>query len=150
MTTPLFPNAYGQPGFVLTASVALVWVVRNRAPTTYPYDVVSSLIRTTAIVPGSFLLDLAEAMVTAERQGQITPTHATANLSILTGYPIAVDYETPALAWNKILDLARAHSISVRDAAHLELALRLNLPLATTDATLLRVAAVAAVPIFTP
>jgi hypothetical protein len=80
---PLFPNARGQPGFVLTVSVGLVWVLRNRTPTTYPYDVVGSLIRTAAIVPESWMVDLAEAVVEAERQGLITPAQATAHLAVL-------------------------------------------------------------------
>ncbi len=41
-------------------------------------------------------------------------------------------------------------NLSVQDAAYLELALRLDLPLATTDLTLTGSAASAGVPIYTP
>lgn len=147
---PLFPNARGQPGFVLTVSVGLVWVLRNRTPTAYPYDVVGALIRTAAIVPESWMVDLADAVVEAEQQGLITSAQATAHLAVLSAYPIFIDHKTHSLAWSDILALARRHGISARDAAYLELALRLNLPLATTDATLIRVAGAAGVSIFTP
>jgi predicted nucleic acid-binding protein len=152
MTTlsPLFPYVTHPPGFVLTADVAIVWVVRNRTPTRYPYDVVSALYRTSAIVPESWLIDLADRMVVAERNGQISSAQATANLTILRGYPIVVDPDTHTRAWDEILTLARTHAISVPDAAYLELALRQNLPLATTDATLARAAGAAGVTIFTP
>ncbi|QJW95774.1 type II toxin-antitoxin system VapC family toxin [Frigoriglobus tundricola] len=147
---PLFPNVTHPPGFVLTVSVALVWVVRNRTPTSCPYDVVTALFRTTALVPESWLLDLADALVAEERQGAIAAAQASTNLSILNGYPIAIDPGTHIRAWGDILTLARTHTIAVRDAAYLELALRLKRPLATTDATLLRAASAAGVPVFTP
>jgi predicted nucleic acid-binding protein len=65
-------------------------------------------------------------------------------------FQVVLDPETPALAWTDILDIARARSISIDDAAYLELARRPNLPLATTDATLTRAASAAGVAIFTP
>ncbi|MCE9565661.1 MAG: type II toxin-antitoxin system VapC family toxin [Planctomycetes bacterium] len=55
-----------------------------------------------------------------------------------------------ARAWSHILPLARAYSLPVYDAAYLELALRLKLPLATIDPNLTRTAANVGVPIFTP
>jgi predicted nucleic acid-binding protein len=44
-----------------------------------------------------------------------------------------VDADTAALAWTNISDLAAKHTLSVYDAAYLELALRKRLPLASRD-----------------
>jgi predicted nucleic acid-binding protein len=63
---------------------------------------------------------------------------------------IYLDADGPHRAWPEVLDLARSHGITVRDAADLDLALRLNLPLATSDPQLTQAAGAAGVPIFTP
>jgi predicted nucleic acid-binding protein len=44
-----------------------------------------------------------------------------------------VDDETVSQAWSVITDLARSERLTAYDAAYLELALRLGLPLATLD-----------------
>jgi predicted nucleic acid-binding protein len=44
-----------------------------------------------------------------------------------------LDAETVPRAWSDVLNLARAHNLSVYDAAYLELALRRGLPVATLD-----------------
>lgn len=102
------------------------------------------------VVPTLWSRHLAEVVLGYERAGRITPTKAEQCFDGMYSFQITIDPETPALAWTDILDLARAHSISIDDAAYLELCLRLNLPLATTDATLTRAASAAGVPIFTP
>jgi predicted nucleic acid-binding protein len=47
-----------------------------------------------------------------------------------------VDEEAPTIAFGKVSDLAVEHSLSVYDAAYLELALRTGLALASRDAGL--------------
>ena len=54
----------------------------------------------------------------------ITATHKTRALIVLT---------CVSLAFTALSELASAHNLSVYDAAYLELALRLGLPLATLD-----------------
>ena len=53
---------------------------------------------------------------------------------------IAVDTNTDALAWSDTIILADRHRLTVYDAAYLELALRLAVPLATLDRALLHAA----------
>jgi predicted nucleic acid-binding protein len=93
---------------------------------------------------------LTELVLRWERRGRVTPQGAQRCFDWIYPFQVVLDSETPALAWTAILDLARARSVSVDDAAYLELALRLNLPLATTDATLSRAASAAGVLVFTP
>ena len=47
-----------------------------------------------------------------------------------------VDGQTGDLAWSRTVDLALSHGLTSCDAAYLELALRLDLPLATLDKAL--------------
>ena len=73
--------------------------------------------------------------------------HPTANrdaaLSALASMPVAIDPETGIHAWSTTLDLSTRFSLTVYDAAYLELAMRRGLPLATLDRDL-RAAASAA------
>ncbi|MFO0825423.1 MAG: type II toxin-antitoxin system VapC family toxin [Gemmataceae bacterium] len=68
----------------------------------------------------------------------------------IEAFPIHLEEDTQARAWPDILTLARAHSLTVYNAAYLELSLRLKLPLATIDATLSHAAHASGVSIFTP
>ena len=64
---------------------------------------------------------------------RITTADATTRLTLISTLPIATDHETPARAWRETLALARAERLTTYDAAYLELAIRLGLPLATLD-----------------
>ena len=59
----------------------------------------------------------------------------TANV-LLEALPIHIDHASTATIWHDTLALARAHRLTSYDAAYLELALRLGLPLASRDQAL--------------
>jgi predicted nucleic acid-binding protein len=46
---------------------------------------------------------------------------------------IVIDEETPSRALGRVLDIARAERLTAYDAAYLELAMRLGVPLASKD-----------------
>ena len=144
-----FLNANGPPAFVLHTSVALTWVVRD-LNNTYSSDVLNALIRTNTIVPQSWLVDLAGEVSAFEMRNWYSSIRVNSHFAVLETYPILVDDQINTHAWGVILSLARTHLISVQNAAYLELALRLDLPLATTDAALTRSAGSAGIPIYTP
>jgi predicted nucleic acid-binding protein len=54
----------------------------------------------------------------------------------LEALPIAVDDETAHRAFSQVLHLARSERLSAYDAAYLELAMRLGVPLASKDGPL--------------
>lgn len=60
------------------------------------------------------------------------------NIELLGGLPIAVDYTPGSIADN--LKLATKYGLSSYDAAYLELAIRLRLPMATKDGGLVAAA----------
>ncbi len=64
--------------------------------------------------------------------------------------PIRLDDEAAARAWSGILHVARSYHLSAYDAAYLELAVRLGLPLASVDDELKAAAATAGVVDFEP
>jgi len=61
-------------------------------------------------------------------------------LTLLRKLPIETDAETALRAGGDILALARQQQLSVYDAAYLELAMRLGIPLASVDGLLRKAA----------
>ena len=85
-----------------------------------------------------------------ERRKRSTVAQATTWLAFLASLPVVVDGQTMARAWADTLNLARTHNLTTYDAAYLELALRLGLPLATLDSRVKAACAAAGVPVFQP
>ena len=73
----------------------------------------------------------------AERRKRLNPAQTAAFLADLAVLPFVVD-ESPIEA--AVLHLARRHTLTVYDAAYLELAQRQQAPLATLDAALIKAA----------
>lgn len=80
------------------------------------------------------------------RRKRIPIEDALAYLNIIDEMAIDVD-PADSFAILHLLQLARAHELTCYDAAFLELAMRLQLPLATSDHALIRAAADAGVPL---
>jgi predicted nucleic acid-binding protein len=91
-------------------------------------------------VPWLRHLEVANALLAAERRELMSAAHRTAGLALLRQLRIVVDEETSARAFSAISELAVRHSLSVYDAAYLELASRKALPLGTRDAPLMAAA----------
>ncbi|MGH6916851.1 MAG: type II toxin-antitoxin system VapC family toxin [Geminicoccaceae bacterium] len=124
-------------GLVLDSSIALSWCLPDEQRTDQIQQVVA---RSGAMAPAHWPLEVANALLMAERRRRISADFRNAALHDLAALPIALDSETSARAWDETLRLAEVHRLTVYDAAYLELAQRSALPLATLDAGL-RVAA---------
>ncbi len=133
--------------FVLDGSVTLAWYFQDEMDG-YADAVRDGMIRSQAVVPSLWPLEVANTVVMGERRKRSTPAQAATWLGILGTFPIVVDGETTARAWGETLGLARAHNLSAYDAAYLELAMRRGLPLATLDGKLKAAAAAVGVAIF--
>lgn len=98
---------------------------------------------TGAFAPQLWPIEALNGLLTAERRKRIdTPRrHRLAEL------PIAIDGETASRLWHPTAQLAEDHGLTACDATYLELALRLNLPLATSDRPLIAAAQAAGIPL---
>jgi predicted nucleic acid-binding protein len=85
-------------------------------------------------------LEIANVLWACERRKRITEADSVRFLAVLETLNIITDQQTEQHATKRTLGLARQHGLSVYDAAYLELAMRLGLPLASTDKTLRKVA----------
>ncbi len=135
--------------FVLDSSVTLSWYFADEA-NRYADDVAARLPQVQALVPALWHLEIANAVLMGERRKRSTVSQATTWLAFLSSLPITVDGETMARAWAETLNLARAHNLTTYDAAYLELALRLGLPIATLDNNLKAACGAVGIPIFRP
>ena len=132
---------------VLDASLALQWFLVDEADRKYSLSVLSSLSEKQAVVPVLWFYEVGNGLLMAYRRKRIAQDQIDGFLTRLKNLPIQAAPQAPI----DVLDLpalAQTHSLTNYDAAYLSLALRLGLPLATTDAALRRAATAAAVPIF--
>ena len=130
--------------FVLDASVAISWCFPGAPTEDTPYSrrVLSELAVNDAIVPEIWAFEIANSIFVAySKRKRITEQQIHEYLELLKALPIRV--ETQSLWANVDLEsLARRQNIAAYDAAYLDLALRTNLVLATSDDSL-RQAAIA-------
>ena len=121
---------------VIDCSVLLAWSLgeddENAAT-----EVIRRMIETGAVVPQIWWYELRNALLMNERRGRIAPQQMANTLADVTALGIEVDGEHDEAA---MFALARRHSLTVYDAAYLEVAFRRNLPLATFDRRLARAA----------
>ena len=132
---------------VLDASLALQWFLVDEADRKYSLSVLTSLSEKQAVVPVLWFYEVGNGLLMAYRRKRIALDQIDGFLTRLKNLPI----EAASLAPAEVLDLpvlAQTHSLTNYDAAYIALALRLRLPLATSDAALRRAATAAAVPIF--
>ncbi len=139
-----------KPGaFVLDGSITVAWFFEDEADA-YAESVEDALASAVAVVPALWPLEVANALLMGERRKRTTEAKVTQFVALITSLPITIDDETAARAWQESLHLARAHNLTVYDAAYLELALRRGLPLATLDDPLKAAAAAVGVQQYRP
>ena len=78
-------------------------------------------------------LEVATSLQTGIRRGYTSTEFRDAALTDLALLNIASDPDTDTFAWSATFRLAERSGLTLYDAAYLELAQRLNLPLATLD-----------------
>jgi predicted nucleic acid-binding protein len=135
--------------FVLDCSITVAWFFEDEADA-YAEAVEDAMESAAVEVPTLWPLEVANALLVGERKKRATEANVGQFLGLLKSLPITIDAQTTARAWQESLHLARAHGLSVYDAAYLELALRRGLPLATLDEELAAAAAAIGVEKFKP
>jgi predicted nucleic acid-binding protein len=126
--------------FVLDNSVMCGWFLDNHA-SAYTDSIIELLRDDRAVVPALWELQVANVLRTACLRQRMTAEAAQRVIAQIASLPIEVDrHAVPA---RELLALSLRFGLSTYDAAFLELALRLQLPIATSDAAL-RSAAMAA------
>ena len=121
--------------FVLDCSVTIAWVFPDEA-TESTDRLRESLIDGRAFVPSLWPVEVGNVLLIATRRGRITRDDWPRIHTNLAALPIEIDPVSTTRVWSVALELATEHQLSVYDAMYLELAMRLQLPLATLDRAL--------------
>lgn len=122
--------------FVVDASVVACWALSDEHHAVAD-RALRRLSREEAVAPALLWFEIRNILVVNERRRRLTEAETREFLARLLDLPIRTDVSP---AESEVLRLAREHKLSIYDAAHLELALRLRLPLATLDDALLAAA----------
>ncbi len=132
---------------VLDASMALSWLLPDEESDS-TVAVQAALLKAQAVwVAAHWSLEVANSLCMAERKKRLDAAGVAQAVSLFTQIPVTVDPETNDHASGETLSLARQHTLSVYDAAYLELALRRGASLATLDGALRTVAKKLGVPL---
>lgn len=132
---------------VLDASIALSWLLPDEVNVAAVAVQVELAKAEGVWVAAHWGLEVANSLCMAERRKRLDAAGIAQAVSLFTQLPISVDPETNEHASGATLALARAHALSVYDAAYLELALRRAATLATLDGLLRDVAKKLGVPL---
>jgi predicted nucleic acid-binding protein len=117
---------------VLASSATLAWIYGDET-TDAIRAVFDRVVDGGAVVPGLWRLEVANSLTMAVRRRRINAEFRDDALADLALLDITVDQQTNTQAWAATLRLADSHRLTLYDAAYLELARRLQLPLATLD-----------------
>jgi predicted nucleic acid-binding protein len=126
-------------GFVLDASTALAWCFRDEDSTDAD-RAQQVLADSTALVPRIWHAEVANGLVAGERRKRIDWPDLERSVALLETLDIRIDLTEIASRWMPLIQLARAHRLSLYNAIYLDLAMREHLPLATVDTALARAA----------
>ena len=139
----------GADYLVLDGSVTLAWSLSDES-SDYADRVLEDLATHPALVPSIWLLEVANALLVAERLNRCTVAESAGIIAVLGSLPIAIEASTAERAFGDVTNLGRAHGLSAYDAAYLDLAIRHGIPLATLDERLIEAAAQTGVAIYVP
>jgi predicted nucleic acid-binding protein len=117
---------------VLDASAALAWLLPEELTDAIAatFDLIAD---DCAWVPSLWRIEVANSLSVNLRRGRITSVRRRESLDDLRLLPIYCDQETKDHLWDRTLELADRHRLTVYDATYLEVALRRALPLATLE-----------------
>ncbi len=128
-----------QPSVILDCSITMAWCFEDES-TDFSEYTLEHIAKSAAVVPALWPVEVANVLVIAERKKRISHAKMIAFIELLSLLPIIVDnnlINRPILA---IQELAREFKLSAYDAAYLDLAIRMDLPLATFDLALIKAA----------
>jgi len=91
-------------------------------------------------VPAHWCVEVANGLIMAERRKRASQADITEALSLVAALPVIADDETAKRAGSDTAALARQYSLTIYDAAYLELAMRRGATLATSDHDLIKAA----------
>lgn len=117
---------------VIDSSITLAWFFEDERSAGAD-AVLRQVAESGAVAPALWKLEVANGLQMAVRRKRIDEAFRDASIADLRALGVAIDAQTDQQAWSTTLQLADRWRLTLYDAAYLELAQRLGLPLATLD-----------------
>lgn len=117
---------------VIDSSITLAWLFQDERSDDAD-AVLGQVTESGAVAPSLWRLEVANALQMAVKRNRINTDFRDASLADLRSLAVTIDNETDYHAWTTTLHLAERYRLTLYDAAYLELAQRLGIPLATLD-----------------
>lgn len=118
--------------FVVDASITATWCFADENNST-ANGALLRLAGDEAVVPVLWWFEIRNVLIINERRGRIDTAGIAEFLADLAQLPLRIDHRADS---ETVMAFARKHTLTAYDAAYLELALRINGPLATLDRAL--------------
>jgi predicted nucleic acid-binding protein len=125
--------------FVIDASVVFAWQFPDEE-SALSEQIAERMLIEGAFVPIHWKVEIANGFAMAVRRGRMSVDYRSGALARLGDIPIKIDGESANRLWTDTQTLCDKHTLTAYDAAYLELALRLNIPIATLDKALIKAA----------
>lgn len=119
--------------FVVDNSVVIGWCFQSQAME-YSDKVLDMLSDETAHVPGLWVLEFSNILRKSLKAGKIDEARAAQLVDMVGSLPLSIDHAPVTVADN--LRLATKYGLTSYDAAYLELAMRMRMPIAASDGAL--------------
>jgi predicted nucleic acid-binding protein len=117
---------------VVDASVAIAWCLKDES-SGYADTVLERVVDEGAAAPGHWSLEVANAILSAERRGRLAAEEVAGVSGLLDRLEIEIVPIGLSTAMWSVLAVAREHGLSAYDAVYLGLAQFRGVPLATLD-----------------
>lgn len=124
---------------VIDASFALAWCFDDEA-TPRTEALLAKAVDTAFVIPPLWKWELSNALLMSQKRGRIPTGKLPAILSRLGKLNFIIDATWESVSPEALVSLGQDHGPTAYDAAYLELALRISVPLATLDRALARAA----------
>jgi predicted nucleic acid-binding protein len=134
----------GVDRYVLDCSLTMCWAFTDEA-TPATDELLVAAESSELVVPSIWFMEVGNALNMAQRRNRVTKAQADLFVSKLLSFNVVLDLAPAHRSLTHLRPLAQQHNLTVYDAAYLDLAIRLALPLATQDAKLRAAAAAAGV-----
>ena len=125
---------------VIDASVIVSWFLLDESNGKYEF-ILNNIDKIKIHVPSIFQYEFINILLNAQKSKRIEHSTAVKVLEIVSKYPIVIESSTNDIGENiKVFEMAQGYDLTAYDAAYLELAIRLNVPLITYDKFLSNIA----------
>lgn len=131
---------------VLDCSICMSWCLKDEK--NLSEHTLRHVARHGAIVPSLWWVEMENTMLMAERRKRCTAEDIDTWHTMIDDLLIATDSLSAHETSRRALKIAQKHNLTVYDATYLELAIRMELPLATLDTDLQKTAAEAGIKVF--